>query len=189
LYFTELRQYTQIKINRGRGEKSCFFVFIHHLIKGGFMPFCSKCGNETTENVKFCGSCGNALQNTTAEGHNETSVKEAAEGYFAAENTGCLVWEIIIVAIIAGAYLKSWVVFGGVFLGLLILYGSFKKIAIILNFIFTLIWGVLGYLFGYFFNDEKHFTSASIILCILGLFVSAATHFSASGAFHKKQEK
>ncbi|MDR0517071.1 MAG: zinc-ribbon domain-containing protein [Fibromonadaceae bacterium] len=153
------------------------------------MPFCSNCGTEIAENIKFCGSCGAALQNTAKEEHKETSVKEAAEGHIAAENAGCLVLEIIIVSIIAGAYLKSWVVFGGVFLGLLILYGSFKKIAIILNLIFTLIWGVLGYLFGYYFNDEKHFTQASVVLCLIGLLLSAATHFSASGAFHKKEEK
>jgi len=150
------------------------------------MPFCPKCGNEIAENVKFCGSCGNALQNSTEEEHKETSVKEVAEGNFAAENMGCLVLEIIIVAIIAGAYLKSWVVFGGVFLGLLILYGSFKKIAIILNVFFTLIWGVIGYRFGWAINDETHFTSASIVLCLLGLLVSAAIHFSASDAYHKK---
>jgi len=150
------------------------------------MSFCHKCGNETAENTKFCGSCGTALQNSTTEEHKENIAKEALNAHMVAYNIKVLTWEIIILSAIAGLYLKSWYIFGGVFFGLLILYLSFRKIAIILNFIFTLAWGTIGYLFGYFFNDEKHFTKASIILCLIGLLLSASIHFSISYIYHKK---
>lgn len=43
--------------------------------------FCTKCGNEVNENVKFCPKCGSALQNNAAQGMvNQTQNSRNQEG-------------------------------------------------------------------------------------------------------------
>ena len=154
------------------------------------MSFCSNCGTEVAENINFCGNCGKSMQNKECRETSENIDEKVVTGYYVAtQNMGILTLEIIIIAIIAGAYLKSWYAFGGVLLGLWVLYFAFKEIAILFNSVFTVIWGILGYLLGYYFNDEKHFTQASVVLCLVGLLFSAAIHFSISGVFHKKEEE
>ena len=90
------------------------------------------------------------------------------------KNINILSVEIFIIAVIFGVGYESWIVFGGVFLGLI--YGmKIKPLAIVFCYLFGIIWGIIGYIIGMFIGSH----GASISLGIIGLIVGIKTHLSA----------
>lgn len=143
--------------------------------------FCSKCGTEVPENVNFCAKCGNATAKTqdTAVETEEAATQTSGDGLDgvsaiqAERSMRILMGEVFIISIIAGIYYKSWLAFGGVFGGGILLL-LVKALAIVFCIILALCWGFIGYIIGSIFSSN-----ASTTLGIIGLVLGAGTHYLA----------
>ena len=90
------------------------------------------------------------------------------------EAFGIIGFESIVVAIAMGLLLKSWLVFGGVFLGLIIIF-TIPKIRVFIIGLFCIGWAVLGYFIGVLIGS----IGASITFCVLLLITSLGLHMQA----------
>jgi len=88
------------------------------------------------------------------------------------EAFGKLAIQIFIVAVGLGFYTGSWLVFLFVLVGLVLVCGMFRRLALIIVVVFSLGWGYIGYLIGSFFGGE-----ASIVLGILGLMIGGGVNW------------
>ena len=88
------------------------------------------------------------------------------------EAFGKLAIQIFIVAVGLGFYTGSWLVFLFVLVGLVLVCGMFRRLALIIVVVFSLGWGYIGYLIGSFFGGE-----ASIVLGILGLMIRGGVNW------------
>lgn len=99
--------------------------------------------------------------------------KGVTNARFNEKNSGIFFVEIAIVAIIAGYAYKSWWVFGGVLLGLII--GLvIPGVAIFVAIGFSIAWGFIGYAIGSWFSGQ-----AAIVLAIIGFLAGLGLHLSA----------
>lgn len=81
--------------------------------------------------------------------------------------------EIMFIAIIAGIYMKSWWVFGGLLIGMLMMM-SFRITAILLCTVLTIAWGIIGWKIGSIFGN-----GANWVLSVIAFFLGAGIHYSA----------
>lgn len=84
-----------------------------------------------------------------------------------------LLFEILVIAIVAGFYYKSWWLFGGIIIALFIAL-NFRVLAIILNILFSLGWAFIGFVIGTY---TQNFT-ASIVLAAVALVAGLIFHRS-----------
>lgn len=84
-----------------------------------------------------------------------------------------LLFEILVIAVVAGFYYQSWWFFGGIIIGLFIAL-NFKVLAIILNILFSLGWAFIGFVIGTY---TQNFT-ASIVLALIALIAGLVFHRS-----------
>lgn len=81
--------------------------------------------------------------------------------------------ELIIIAVTSGIYFASWWVFGGVLIGLILMF-SIKILSFLLCIILTLVWGLLGFMIGQSIGgNAPSFVFAGIGL-LLGYFVHSS---------------
>lgn len=88
-------------------------------------------------------------------------------------NIKILLFEIFIIAIVAGFYYQSWWLFGGIVVGLFIAL-NIRILAIIINIIFSLGWAFIGFAIGTYTSS----LTASIIIAIIGLIGGLVFHKS-----------
>jgi hypothetical protein len=93
---------------------------------------------------------------------------------FNEKNSDFLASELMILSIICGVFWQSWWVFGAVLFELIICL-QIKKLALILCFVLSILWAVVGYFIGTFFDS----LGASVVLALLSLAASLSAHFSA----------
>lgn len=92
---------------------------------------------------------------------------------FNEQNSGILFFEIAIISIAIGYIYKSWFFFGGSLLGLIIC-TKIKPLAVLLGFVLSLAWGIIGYFIGKYFSHD-----ASIVLGVLAFLIGIGAHMSA----------
>lgn len=81
--------------------------------------------------------------------------------------------ELIIIAVACGVYFASWWVFGGVLIGLILMF-SIRILSFLLCIILTLVWGLLGFMIGQSIGgNTPGFVFAGISL-LLGYFVHSS---------------
>lgn len=100
--------------------------------------------------------------------------KQIARAKLSEEAFGVIVGEIFLVSAGAGFLAGSWWVFGTALLALLIGFG-FRRVAICLVVVFSLIWGVIGALLGLLAD----LTIASVLLAITGFVAGVGIHLRA----------
>ncbi|MCI1777707.1 MULTISPECIES: hypothetical protein [Paenibacillus] len=83
--------------------------------------------------------------------------------------------EIIIIAVISGIYFSSWWVFGGVFLGSIILM-NIKPVRYLLFIILSLGCGVVGWIIGQWFDS----LGASVVISVIATLASGGAHIYAN---------
>lgn len=113
---------------------------------------------------------------------NRDDIRAAIIQAKANEDAGCFfAIEIFIVAAVLGRAASSWWVFGGVFLGTLILMGI-KIFGRFLCFVLSLLWGCIGYVIGTVLPSSSvrilslSIPSAAIVLGIIAFFFGLAAH-------------
>ena len=100
--------------------------------------------------------------------------KGMTNAQFNEKQSGILMTEIFIIAVVCGLYFTSWWVFGGVLLGLII--GLFiPQVAIPFIILLSVGWGAVGYGIGSMFGS----TGASIVLGVIGLLAGVGSHLGA----------
>ena len=143
--------------------------------------FCGKCGTEASKDASFCHKCGaphvalNSGGTPVPKAAEDLQVDAVRKGIIQAkkdeETPSMLFGEVIIFAAGFGYFLKSWWVFGGLFVGLSIAL-AIPPLVGLTFFILSLGWGYGGYLLGEDFDSN----SASYVLAALGFLFSLAVH-------------
>lgn len=105
--------------------------------------------------------------------HNDVR-KGMTNARFNEEQMGILSGEIAIIAIVAGIYTKSWLIFGATFVGLAAAL-AFPIVAIPLMVLLSIGWGVIGYSIGSLVGSKD----ASVVLGIIGLLAGLGVHMAA----------
>ncbi len=100
--------------------------------------------------------------------------KGVTNANFNEEMSGFLMGEIFLLAVMMGLYFHSWIVFGLVFLGLLVVL-FVKTLAMILIVGFSIVWGVLGWALGSLFDS----TGASITIAVIAFLASFGANLAA----------
>lgn len=80
--------------------------------------------------------------------------------------------EIVILAVLLGIYFSSWWVFGGVFIGGVLMF-SIRFLSILLCAALTLAWGAIGFVVGIGFGSD----AAAYVLAGTGLLLGYIVHF------------
>lgn len=81
--------------------------------------------------------------------------------------------EILIIAIVCGVYFSSWWIFGGVLVGLILMF-AVRILSFLLCAILTLGWGFIGLAVGMGFGSNP----AGYVLAGIGLLIGYFVHFS-----------
>lgn len=106
--------------------------------------------------------------------HESATRRGMTNAKFNEEQSDFLFGEIFFIALFSGLYCQSWIVFGLVFLGLIIML-FVKPLANALILAFSVAWGVLGYALGSLFDS----TGASITLAVLAFLCSWGCNLAA----------
>lgn len=106
--------------------------------------------------------------------HESATRRGMTNAKFNEEQSGFLFGEVFFIAFFSGLYCQSWIVFGLVFLGLLIML-FIKPLANVLILIFSAAIGVLGFLLGTLFDS----IGASITLAVLAFLFSWGCNLAA----------
>lgn len=113
------------------------------------------------------GLSGEHMNNNIRKGINEA--KESSDG------ASWLFFEIFIISVFSGIYFSSWWVFGGLFIGLIILM-RFKPIRYALFVILSIGCGGVGWIIGHWFGS----LGASVTLSVIALLASGGAHLYAN---------
>jgi hypothetical protein len=104
---------------------------------------CSDCENQVSDKASFCPKCGAPIKHSKIEevraGVNQANLNEDLSGPF--------FFQILVIAIAIGYYNKSWYIFAGTFLGLLILF-AIPYVRRIISLALAGPFGLFGYLIG-----------------------------------------
>lgn len=155
------------------------------------MAFCSNCGAEIVNGVKYCPSCGASLStggasrksnarksngrtsslvnNQPAELSVEDSVRRATTQFdYNKKMSKLFAYEISAIAFGAGALMDSMWVAIGIFLGLIVLL-MIPAFSAALCFILGIAWGVVGYVVGGYIFGSSAAVPVAIAAAIAGL--------------------
>lgn len=151
------------------------------------MQYCSNCGKELSNGVKFCPGCGTVVQRKRQHRKSQLHIAplvESSRGQsteevvrrgmtnakFNEKVSGLFGGEVGAISVAIGLYMDSWWWGGGTFLLLLFL-SIIPSIGTIMCYIFGIAWGVIGYFVGSFlFEDSAGYVIGIIVaLCGIGL--------------------
>jgi hypothetical protein len=104
--------------------------------------------------------------------HNVAVRKGVTQAAFNADYANVLIFEILVIAIAAGCWERSWWWFGGTFVGLMIVV-QIRPLAILLAILLSVGWAAIGYGLGMLFSPN-----ASVVLGILALLSGLGAHLS-----------
>jgi hypothetical protein len=77
---------------------------------------CTECNNEVSDKASTCPKCGAPIKHSKIDEHRAA----VTQSHLSQDLSGPFMFQILIVAIVAGVYKESWLVFGGAFLGLML---------------------------------------------------------------------
>lgn len=81
--------------------------------------------------------------------------------------------ELIIIAVACGVYFASWWVFGGVLIGLILMF-SIRILSFLLCIILTLVWGLLAFMIGFSIGGYAPACALGGIGLLLGYFTHSS---------------
>lgn len=144
---------------------------------------CPFCGEKIKSTAKKCRFCGEWLDNNmphSEKGENTNSIdseeqvrKGITNSLFNEDNSGILIGEIFIIAVVIGLTKQSWWYFGGILLGLSILLGI-PFLGALLCILLSIAWGIIGFFIGSLFDSN----AASWVIGILAFIAGLSIHFS-----------
>ena len=99
--------------------------------------------------------------------------KDFTQANFNESNSNFLFGQIFVVSVALGLIAGSWWIFGISLIGLIVIL-RFKKVAVLVCFVFALAWGGLGIVIGVAFES----VGASVVLAIIGFLVGLGGNLS-----------
>jgi len=104
---------------------------------------CAECNNEVSDRASSCPKCGAPL------GHSKIEEQRAAitQSRRNEDLFGLHTFQVLIVAIVAGVSMKSWLVFGGTLLGLMFVF-MIPVVGTIVAFALAGVFGFIGFMLG-----------------------------------------
>jgi len=104
---------------------------------------CTECNNEVSDKASSCPKCGSPIQ------HSKIEEQRAAvsQSNLSQDLSGPFMFQILLVAIAIGVYKESWLVFGGIFLGLMLVL-MIPVIGKIVGVALACAFGAIGYTLG-----------------------------------------
>lgn len=134
---------------------------------------CKECGNQISDMAESCPRCGVPMSiikkepiNLNNEDHSNTR-SGVTKAKFNEQYSTWLFAQILILAIAGGIYWESWIIFGAILLGTIVLIGSNKIVGQIVGFLLAAGIGIAGYYVGNYWGED-----AAIIVAIIA-FLSA----------------
>ena len=129
---------------------------------------CTECNSEVSDKASACPKCGAPIN------HSKIAEQRAAvtQSHLSQDLSGPFMFQILIFAIAGGFYKESWLVFGGIFLGLMLVF----MIPVIGKIVGLALAGAFGYI-GYMLGTEWWGQEAGYVVGGLFFIVSFGVNF------------